>query len=67
MNQPLTPQQSQWVESTLSKLSLEESLAQLLCVSQGESSPEYWLRLIEKTPVGSIRAARDQPKRTANS
>ncbi|MEZ4863868.1 MAG: glycoside hydrolase family 3 N-terminal domain-containing protein [Caldilineaceae bacterium] len=56
MNQPLTPQQSQWVESTLSKLSLEESLAQLLCVSQGESAPEYWLRLIEKTPVGSIRA-----------
>lgn len=56
MNQPLTPQQTQWVETTLRKLSLEECLAQLLCISQGESSKEYWLRLIEKTPIGSIRA-----------
>lgn len=56
MNQPLTPLQTQWVETTFGKLSLEECLAQLLCISQGESSPEYWLRLIEKTPIGSIRA-----------
>lgn len=55
MLQPLTPQQTQWVESTFSKLSLEEGLAQLLCISQGESSPDYWLRLIEKTPIDAMR------------
>jgi beta-N-acetylhexosaminidase len=56
MIQALTPKQAQWVEKTLSNLSLEESIAQLLCISQGESSTEYWLRLIEKTPIGSMRA-----------
>lgn len=56
MIQALTPKQTQWVERTLSNLSLEESIAQLLCISQGESSKEYWLRLIEKTPIGSMRA-----------
>lgn len=56
MQQALTPQQTQWVEKTLSALSLEESVAQLLCVSQAESSSAYWLRLIEKTPIGSMRA-----------
>lgn len=56
MIQALTPKQTQWVEQTLSDLSLEESIAQLLCISQGESSREYWLRLIEKTPIGSMRA-----------
>jgi beta-N-acetylhexosaminidase len=56
MIQALPPKQAQWVEKTLSKLSLEESIAQLLCISQGESSKEYWLRLIEKMPIGSMRA-----------
>lgn len=55
MIQALTPKQTQWVERTLSNLSLEESIAQLLCISQGESSKEYWLKLIEKTPIGSMR------------
>jgi beta-N-acetylhexosaminidase len=54
--QPLTPKQTQWVEKTFSNLSLEKSIAQLLCISQGESSKEYWLRLIEKMPIGSMRA-----------
>lgn len=52
---PLTPTQSQWVESTLRKLSLEESLAQLLCITLQDSSPESWLRLIDKTPIGAMR------------
>jgi beta-N-acetylhexosaminidase len=56
MIQALTPTQNQWVETTLGKLSLEESIAQLLCVSQGESSKDYWLHLIDKTPIGSMRA-----------
>jgi len=56
MIQALTPKQTHWVEKTLSNLSLEESIAQLLCVSQGESTKEYWLRLIDKMPIGSMRA-----------
>lgn len=52
---PLTPSQTQWVESTLSKLSLEECLAQLICITLPDSSPDSWLRLIEKTPIGAMR------------
>ncbi|MEZ4709592.1 MAG: glycoside hydrolase family 3 N-terminal domain-containing protein [Caldilineaceae bacterium] len=55
MLQPLTPTQAQWVETTLSKLSLEESLAQLLCITLPDGSPASWLRLIEKTPIGALR------------
>ena len=56
MIQPLTPQQAQWVDSTLNGLSVAECIAQLLCISQFNDSKEYWLRLIEKTPIGSMRA-----------
>ncbi|MEM7534662.1 MAG: glycoside hydrolase family 3 N-terminal domain-containing protein [Chloroflexota bacterium] len=56
MLQSLTPAQTQWVEKTLSRLSLEESVAQLLCISQFSDDRDYWLRLIEKTPVGAARA-----------
>lgn len=55
MLQPLTPTQAQWVETTLRKLSLEESLAQLLCITLPDGSPASWLRLIEKTPIGALR------------
>jgi beta-N-acetylhexosaminidase len=56
MIQPLTDQQAQWVETTLSSLSLEQCIAQLLCVSQPQDSKEYWLRLIEEKQIGCMRA-----------
>ena len=56
MIQTLTTRQTQWVDKTLSSLSLGECIAQLLCISQFHDSREYWLRLIEKTPIGSMRA-----------
>ena len=59
MRQSLTPKQAQWIDNTFKKLSLEESIAQLLCISQFHDSREYWLRLIEKTPVGAARARSD--------
>jgi beta-N-acetylhexosaminidase len=56
MIQMLTDQQAQWVEATLNSLSLEQCIAQLLCVSQGQDSKEYWLRLIEEKQIGCMRA-----------
>ena len=56
MLQTLTDQQAQWVETTLNRLSLEQCVGQLLCISQGQDSKEYWLRLIEEKQIGSMRA-----------
>lgn len=55
MLHPLTPTQNQWVDTTLSKLSLEECLAQLMCITLPGGAPDPWLRLIEKTPIGAMR------------
>jgi beta-N-acetylhexosaminidase len=57
MIQPLTEQQAQWVDKTLSTLTLEESVGQLLCISQFNDSREYWLRLMERVPFGAARAS----------
>lgn len=56
MLQPLNPQQEEWVDKTHKRLSLEESVAQLLCISQFNDAREHWLPLIEKTPFGAARA-----------
>jgi beta-N-acetylhexosaminidase len=56
MTQALTPQQAQWVDKTLNTLSLEQAAAQLLCISQFTDSREYWFRLLERVPIGSMRA-----------
>ncbi|MAU09414.1 MAG: hypothetical protein CL607_06310 [Anaerolineaceae bacterium] len=56
MLQALTTQQSQWVDKTLSGLSLEEAVGQLLCISQFNDSMDYWLPLMEKVPFGAARA-----------
>ena len=56
MLQALTIQQSQWVDKTLSGLSLEEAVGQLLCISQFNDSMDYWLPLMEKVPFGAARA-----------
>lgn len=55
MLQSLSPTQTQWVDKTISALTLEESVAQLLCISQFNDSLEYWLPLMEKIPFGAAR------------
>lgn len=55
MLQPLTSKQAQWVDKTVNALTLEESVAQLLCISQFNDSREYWLPLMEKIPFGAAR------------
>ena len=57
MLQSLTPQQADWVDQTLSNLSLEECVGQLLCISQFTDSREYWLDLIDRIPFGAARAS----------
>lgn len=53
---PLSPQQAQWVDKTLGRLSLEQAAGQLLCISQFNDSRDYWFRLMEKVPFGAARA-----------
>lgn len=55
MLQPLTLQQAQWVDKTLSRLTLPECVGQLLCLSQFHDSREYWLPLLEKIHFGAVR------------
>jgi beta-N-acetylhexosaminidase len=55
--QPLTPRQAEWVDKTLGSLSLAQSAAQLLNISQFTDSKEYWRSLIEKMPIGSMRGS----------
>ncbi|MCB0184835.1 MAG: hypothetical protein KDE31_11250, partial [Caldilineaceae bacterium] len=53
--QPLTPQQIQWVDTTLRALTVEQAVAQLLNVSQPMDSAQ-WLAFLEKVPVGAMSA-----------
>ena len=59
MIQPLSPKQIQWVDQVFGHLSLEAAVGQLLSISQFHASREYWLQLIEKVPIGSMRARAD--------
>jgi beta-N-acetylhexosaminidase len=56
MNQPLTPQQAQWVDKTLRSLTMEQCVAQLLQVTQPYSSADEWLVFLEKVPIGAMTA-----------
>lgn len=56
MLQPLTPAQREWVDQTLRRLTLEESVGQLLCISQFNDDRDYWLPLLERVPFGAARA-----------
>lgn len=56
MIQPLTLQQTEWVDQTFNNLTLEAAVGQLLSISQFQASREEWLQLIEKVPIGSMRA-----------
>ena len=64
MLQSLTPRQAQWVDNTLSSLSLEEAVGQLLCISQFNDSRAYWLPLMEKVPFGAARGRSDSEEET---
>ena len=59
MLQALTSQQTLWVDKTLSSLSLEAAVGQLLNISQFNDSREYWLGLMQKVPFGSARGRSD--------
>ena len=56
MNQPLPPQQAQWVDQTLRSLTMEQCIAQLLQVTQPFSSATEWLAFLEKLPIGAMTA-----------
>jgi beta-N-acetylhexosaminidase len=56
MNEVLTPQQRQWVDTTLNALSLEHAIAQLFNVSRPLEDPTAWLKLLEQWPVGCMSA-----------
>ncbi len=56
MNQPLTPQQAQWVDKTLHSLTMEQCVGQLLQVTQPFSTATEWLAFLEKVPVGAMSA-----------
>lgn len=64
MLQPLTSTQAQWVDTTLSSLSLEKCVGQLLSISQFHDDREYWLRLIEKVPFGAARGRAESPEKS---
>ncbi|MEZ4622675.1 MAG: hypothetical protein R2867_45250 [Caldilineaceae bacterium] len=55
MIQPLTPQQIQWVDTTLRALNVEQADAQLLNVSQPMDSAQ-WLAFLERVPVVAMSA-----------
>jgi len=59
MLQKLSDQQTQWVDTTLNGLSLEQCVGQLLCISQFRLAKDDWLRLIEEKQIGAMRARAD--------
>lgn len=56
MRQPLTPQQTEWVDKTLRALSMEQAVGQLLEVSQPLDSADKWLDYLQNVPVGAMSA-----------
>lgn len=55
MIQPLTSQQTHWVDAALRSLTIEQAVGQLLNVSQPMDSA-HWLAFLEKVPVGAMSA-----------
>lgn len=55
MMQPLTPQQAKWVDATLAALTIEETVGQLLNVSQPMDAAT-WRAFLQKVPVGAMSA-----------
>lgn len=53
---PLSPHQARWVERTLSSLSLEQSIGQLLNVSEPLGSADAWRAFLDKVPAGAMSA-----------
>jgi beta-N-acetylhexosaminidase len=51
---PLTPEQQQWVDTTLDTMTLPQCVGQLLCVSSPRSTTDDWLNLLKKVPIGAL-------------
>jgi len=62
---PLTTDQQQWVDTTLSAMTLPQAVGQLLCPSSPRSTTEEWLDLMQKVPFGviSLRGATTEATR----
>ena len=53
--EPLSPEQLLWVEKTLSSLTLEQRVAQLLQPKiDNEESVDFLLKTMEKIPFGGL-------------
>lgn len=59
MLHPLTPQQTRWVDHTLSALSLDGCVAQMLNISRREGEADYWFQFIDRIPMGCMTARTD--------
>ncbi len=51
---PLTPEQQQWVDTTLNTMTLPQCVGQLLCSLHPRFSTADWLDLLKKVPLGSL-------------
>jgi beta-N-acetylhexosaminidase len=51
---PLTVEQQQWVETTLSRMTLPQRVGQLLCPTNPRFTTADWLDLLENVPLGSL-------------
>ena len=52
---PLTTNQQQWVDTTLSAMTLPQCVGQLLCPSNPRFTVAEWGELLQKVPLGCIR------------
>jgi len=51
---PLTPNQQQWVETTLASMTLEQCVGHLLCPMLPRFTTDDWLDLLQKVPLGCM-------------
>lgn len=51
---PLTTEQRQWVDTTLNAMTLPQCVGQLLCALHPGFTPDNWLDLFKKVPLGSL-------------
>lgn len=51
---PLTPEQQQWVNTTLDAMTLPQCAGQLLCAFSPRFTTDDWLDLLKKVPIGAL-------------
>jgi beta-N-acetylhexosaminidase len=54
MQAPLSAEQQQWVDATLTAMTLPQCLGQLLCPTNPRFTTEDWLDLLKKVPLGAM-------------